>query len=87
MTRWIVGSEESTTGDTGGALPGRGQAQVAHREPAGEWHAIDSTSSRPACGSRRFMETFPDRPWGSGEPTSRCADCLAVVSIDDPDAQ
>lgn len=90
MARWIVAAEESTVAQTGGGgLPGRRGASTedAPREPAGEWHAVDVETGRAACGTHRFLERWPDRPWASGQPAARCAACLEAVSLDDPAAQ
>jgi hypothetical protein len=88
MTEWIVGTEESTIEQAGGglpgrgALPGRGDAGAIRRAPAGQWHAVDPATGRPACGSTRFMESWPDIAWASETGAPRCPDCLAAVPVD-----
>lgn len=86
MATWIAGTEESTTVSAGGGLPGRGSlpgrgaaAADLKQEPAGEWHAVDADTGRVACGTNRFMNTWPDRSWNEAGVEARCAACAAKV--------
>jgi len=81
MTTWIAGTEESTIVAVGGALPGRGTAAPPPREPAGAWHAVDRDSGTVACGTTRFLETWPDHPWTEAGVADRCPECLAAVPL------
>ncbi len=85
MTTWVAGTEESTIAATDGALPGRrgrDAAATSPREPAGIWHAVDADTTRVACGTTRFLEIWPARPWSSSGASDRCDDCVAAVSAD-----
>lgn len=83
MTTWIAGTEESTIAATaGGGLPGRGAAAAPPpREPAGTWHAVDADTSRPVCGTSRFLEVWPTHAWAEDGVTDRCPDCVAAVPV------
>ncbi len=85
MATWVAGTEESTVAQTGGglpgrgALPGRGSTDTAQRVPVGTWHAVDLDSGRPACGTNRFLEVWPDHPSAQSGDAPRCPECAAVT--------